>query len=359
MSIISILITLLILTAVVVVHEYGHYIYAKKANVLVEEFAIGLGPILYKRQGKETLFTIRAIPLGGFCKMYGEDSAESGDRAFNNKTKTQRTKIISAGAIFNFILAFFIFWIIAMMTGYATPTVAYIEPGYPAEQAGLEVGDTIVKMNGERIYIFEDIKFEMYQNGSEEIELVVKNEDGKKETLYVTPVQAENGSYIMGFKPEIHTGFLNDTEEDDYEPGNLIQAAYYSFFEMFFNVKATIYGLFQLITGGLSLDAVAGPIGVATAVEVVYEETSAYGFIVTLLAVLEFIALISASVGIFNLLPFPALDGGRLLFILIELIRGKPVSAEKESLVHVIGFLVLAIFGIIVIFNDILRLFGM
>lgn len=365
----SILIAIFIFGVVVLVHELGHYIVAKRAGVKVEEFAMGMGPKLISRQYGETLYSLRAIPLGGFCRMLGEDAENDDPRSFGNKKVSSRIAIVSSGALFNFLLAFVIILFINMTFGYSVPVVSSVVPDSPAEAAGIQAGDRIYEINGNKIQTFDEIALEVARSQGETLEVVVKR-DGEKISVPVTPAYYE-GMYLIGIQCQARVGFLSQFSPALQESmqiasgtaaalasASLLEAMYTAFFRIFYFVKVTIYGFIQFFTFQLSPDQVAGPIGIISAIGTTYEKSMEVSFYYAVVNILKFTALISANLGVFNLFPIPALDGGRLSFLFLEGIRKKPIPPEKEGFIHFIGFMFLIGLAILILFNDILRIFN-
>lgn len=340
-----IIMALIVFSILIIVHEFGHYIVAKKSGVLVEEFSIGMGPKLFGKQKNETMYSIRLFPIGGYCKMLGDDSESNDDRAFNNKSVSKRIAVVLAGAFMNFVLAFLIIFVLKSINGYIPPVVNSLIDGYPAQMAGIKTGDTIKAINGSRIRIYEDLNMIMLQNKDKPV-LVTLQRGNETIEYNVAPKLAEDGSqWLLGFKPE---GYIK---------GGVFKTIEQSFWNLIFYIKYTIVSFVQLFTLQVSTDDMAGPIGIINIMGESYQNGLKYSVSVAIQSVAEIAALISANLGVVNLLPLPALDGGRLMFLLIEAIRRKPISAEKEGMVHFVGFVALMILAVFIAYNDILRLF--
>ena len=389
-----ILITIVIFGVVVLIHEIGHFVAARRCGVLVEEFAIGMGPKLFGRQIGETLYTIRAIPIGGFCKMQGDDAdvtadkknnvdeevaeiesedfqsvayydqpdseAEGADRSFNTKSIPKRMIIMAAGSLMNFLLAFLLFATVSGLGGFGTTTVAHVTEGMPAEAGGLTAGDRITSINGTRIYIFQDIRFELDSSGGRPMEIGYVR-DGQRRTTTVTPVYTNRG-YMIGFGSYFRGGLFSEGESN----AGVLDVAREGFFQIRFFVRANVLTITRLITRQASSEQLMGPIGIVGFVQDQYQaatEVAAQegvdsamvrrGLIISLLG---FCAVISASLGVINLLPLPALDGGRLVFLILEAIRRKPLPPEREGMVHLTGFVLLMILGVLIAYQDIMRM---
>ena len=354
----SLIIAFLIFSLIVVVHEFGHFIIARKNGILVEEFAVGMGPILLKKQKGETLYTIRALPLGGFCKMLGEDESTDDnaniEKSFNNKTVLQRIAVISAGSIMNFILSFVIAMILVFVNGFGTTIVNFPIENTPAYIAGLQSGDRIVRIDNSRIRIFEDVQFALVNNGATPIDLTI-NRDGTMIIKEITPMQVGQ-NYMIGFSPQQYAGFFS-SDTHGLERAGFLESISTSFWTVGSYVRLVLHGLGQLVTFNVSVDEMAGPVGIVNVIGDVYQNNIEISVWHTATIMLRLAALISANLGVFNLLPFPALDGGRLAFLSIEAVRGKPINPEKEGIVHLVGFAMLMVLFVLVTFNDITRLF--
>jgi len=333
---------------------------ARKCRVLVEEFAIGMGPILYKRQKGETLYSLRLLPIGGFCRMLGEDDKSRDSRAFSNKTLGQRAAILAFGAFMNILLALVIFLFIVAFDNHRTAIIRMVVPDSPIEEAGLLAGDRIVRLNGTPTYIFEDLTLELSLSNGQPMDVTYVR-GGERFTVTVTP-ELRDGVYRLGFAPEIRTGIFAE-RHPDFERASLLESLMAPIYKIRFYVRLSIVSLVMLVTGQLPMNALAGPIGIVNIIDDTYrtsmeiaEETS-QGIRMAVFHLMHLCAIISANIGVLNLMPVPALDGGRLLFIFFELIRRKPVPVDKEGIVHFVGFVLLMIFAVFIAYNDVIRIF--
>lgn len=343
-TVISIISAVLIFCVIVVVHEFGHFIVARKCGIDVQEFAIGMGPVIFKKQGNHTLFTLRLLPLGGFCSM-GEDEESDNENSFRNKSVWRRIAVIAAGAIMNLILGFILSLIIFLVAGKVTTTIiAEIFPGSGCEAAGMAVGDRITKVNGLHIFTANDIIYELRNDEDGVLDFVVER-DGEKLTFngvkFGLTVDEETGERVLNYDFKV---YMKNMTAAELLPAAANKFMYYS--------RLILMSLRDLISGKYGLNNLQGPVGIVT---VISESAQESGFDIGYL--LDIAMLISVNVGIFNLLPLPALDGGRLVFLIIEAIRRKPIKAETEGMVHFAGFALLMLLMIIVTFNDVKNIF--
>lgn len=317
---------------IVFAHELGHFATAKWSGIKIHEFSLGMGPAILKKQGKETLYSLRAFPIGGYVKMEGEDEASDDPRSFSNKKPWQRLIILAAGATMNFILAYVLLVIIMFSVGAPSNTIADIVVDMPAAEAGIMADDKIVSIDGKSISSWEQVTSAINQSEGNTLVIEVLR-DGQKETFSITPVLKEDGSYAIG----IQTKVLKQVDKAFGMAGDQFKYFFTSIFEFFRSIGK------KDVTGEL-----VGPVGLVNIVG----EVSKTGFI----NLLNLAAYISINLGIVNLLPFPALDGGRIIFVLIEMVMGKPVNREKEGYVHFIGFALLMALMVFLVFKDISRL---
>lgn len=358
-TILYIVLTLLVFTFIVVVHEWGHFFMARKNGIFVEEFSIGMGPVLFKHITKKKMqFSIRLLPIGGFCRMKGEDPEEEQDAdSFMAKTPGQRAQVVAAGPIMNFILSFVLLLILDAIFGYTVPVVTQVEEDYPAAQAGLETGDELISLNGERLHVYDKISFLLmdYQEG-DQVTLVVKDEEGVKKTLTFTlKYDEENERYRMGFSVS-GSGSLRRMCQTWGFFGGIGHWIRASFWMLLYEIEITIRSLGMLLTGKVGLDALTGPIGMVSVVGDAYEMASAYGVLSVIGTLMNLTILISANLGVLNLFPIPGLDGSQLVFLLIEKIRKKPMDARLQNVVFLIGFILLFGLMIAVGINDVMKL---
>ncbi|WP_144509223.1 RIP metalloprotease RseP [Bacillus sp. FJAT-22090] len=411
---------IIIFGSIVFFHELGHFIFAKKAGIMVREFAIGMGPKIFSMTKGETLYTIRLLPIGGYVRMAGEDLDsvelqpgyrlgirvnddneidqivlnqnkqfpdmlfleveksdlmkdlfiegydeeerlvrykvarnaiinENGnetfiapfDRQFGSKTVGQRSMAIFAGPLFNFILSFFIFLMLGLLQGIPTyePVITTVVGNSPAAQAGMKDGDLITAINGSPISTWDEFSEEVKVSPNEKMDFLI-DRNGEKIELSVTPNEVVAGNEKVG---QIGVQYVSPLEK------NPLKAIPYGAEQTYETTKRIFTLLGSLIAGNFSIDDLSGPVGIYKATE----EVAQYG----VFNLMYWAALLSINLGIMNLLPLPALDGGRLLFFLFEAIRGKPVDKQKEGMVHFVGIMLLMVLMVVVTWNDIQRFF--
>jgi regulator of sigma E protease len=337
---------LLIFTGIVVVHESGHFLIAKLSGIKVEQFSVGFGPLLFGRQRGETLYAVRGIPLGGFVKLAGMDgSMEAGARSFNAHPLWQRFSVIVAGPVFNLALTILIFFGVFVFIGTSdvqTPVhVSSVDANTPASAAGLQTSDVIRSVDGHAITQFEDLPNALNASKGALVTVVV-DRSGQSLTFTATPrYDQATGAYVLGFHPAIVAHKLTP-----------VQAAPIAFQRTGESIVGTFTGLYQLATDK-TLGGFFGPRGLEGPVGIV--KTTAKAAQGGGLSLIGIVAFLSLSLGLLNILPFPALDGGRAAFLVLELIRGRPVDPQREQVVHYVGLALL--FGLIalVTYNDVLR----
>lgn len=328
--IITIIAAILVFGLLIGIHEFGHLISAKLCGIKVYEFAIGMGVKLFSFEKGGTKYSLRLFPIGGFCNM-NEDVESDSEDAFGNKKPWQRILVLASGAIMNLLLGFVILCILmGMPEEIVTNSVGDVLDYAPAYTQGLKPGDEIIKINNTRTNLIDDIMLEMNYSDGSDINLTVKRE-GENINLIITPYKDESGRYIIGYKPEIvQNSFLLTVRN----------AFYYSIYIS----KAVLLSLRDMVTGKVAINQVSGPVGI---VKEIGNAASA-----GINRLLELVALITINLGLFNLLPFPALDGGRIVFVLYELITRKKVSVSVEAVIHFIGLLLLLLVMVIVTFSD-------
>lgn len=317
------------------IHEGGHFIAARLSKVKVEEFSIGFGPKIFKKKGKETEYSISLFPFGGYVKMTGENERSDDPRSFNNAKILNRIFIVSAGAIVNIVFGTLIYFILSMSSGYnISTTVSKILPEAEQNIPLVEVGDKILKINNTNIRLKSDIAkaLEDYVPGTE-LSIVLER-NGDEVSVKGKPTEYQDDFYILGIEVALEKGSLKDK-------------LYYSFWETTDFVSSIGDSLVMLFTGKIGIKQMTGPVGIS---EIVVKSNGIYDFVYLL-------CLVSLSLGVTNLLPIPALDGGRLVLLIIEGIRGKALKEEIELGIQSLGFTLLILFALYVTYNDILRIF--
>lgn len=343
----KIVIAIVIFSIIIIFHELGHFLLAKANGIRVNEFSLGLGPTIIGFTKGETKYSLKLLPFGGACMMEGEDEDSGDDRAFNKKSVWARISVVAAGPIFNFIMAFAGAFILLCNIGYDLPVLTGVLEGYPAEAAGMQAGDTIVKIDRTKIHFFRDISAYTQFHPGETVTVTYERDGNRYETMLTPQYDEEYQSYMYGFQVS-----------GAREKGNVLETLKYSVYEVRYWVNATLSSLKMLVGGQVSVNDMSGPVGIVDMIGEGYEQSIAYGFFTAFLQMLYVTIFLSANLGVMNLLPLPALDGGRLLFMLIEVVRGKRVDPEKEGMVHFAGMMLLFAFMIFVMFNDVRKLIG-
>ena len=341
----KIILAIFLFMIIIIFHELGHFLLAKFNGVYVEEFAIGIGPTLVGKKIGETVYGIKAFPLGGCCVMKGEDGDDVSEGSLNSKGPWARFSIIFAGPFFNFLMAFFFGMILVGIDGASLPVIEEVLPDSGAYEAGLRAGDRITRIDRTGIEIYGDITlYNFFHTDKPGVDVTYVRE-GKKDTVRVNrKLDDERGIYMLGVvggKPVKQ---------------NFFGVIRYGWSEMRYQIKLVVSSLKYLVTGHASLNDLSGPVGIVNTIGDTYEQSIVYGIKTAFLTMLSFATMLSANLGVMNLLPLPALDGGRLLFIIVEIIRGKRVSPEKEGMVHLVGLVLLLGLMLIVMGNDIRKL---
>lgn len=428
-KLLNILVAIIIFSVIVVFHELGHFLLAKKNGIEVTEFSLGMGPRLLSTVKGNTRYSLKLFPIGGSCMMVGEDGEEDGPGSFGHASVWGRISVVAAGPIFNFILAFVFALVITSVMGYDPPKVLSVEENSPAEEAGLQVGDIITSFQGKHISIGRDISLyeSLYGMQQDQIKMTVKR-DGKKIDLNFKA--ASEKKYMLGFsyvpdgKPEITEVFVDgamikagvlagdvitavdgtkvstgeelqtylgehplgenavtitvsrDGKEKEFtvqptvrtqvstgfvynlyrEKTNFFGVLKYSAVEVRYWISSTIDSLGLLIKGTFRVNDLSGPVGIVDAIGSSVEEAKSEGTVVMWMQMFYWAILLSANLGVMNLLPLPALDGGRLVFLLIEAVTKKKVNPNIEGMIHFAGFVLLMALMVFVFMNDIKRL---
>lgn len=341
----KIVIAIVIFSIIIIFHELGHFLLAKANRIRVNEFSLGLGPTIFGITRGETKYSLKLLPFGGACMMEGEDAESGDDRAFGKKSVWARMSVVAAGPIFNFLMAYVFAFILLANIGYSLPVLGGVTDGYPAEAAGMQAGDTIVKINNSRIHFFKDITGYMQFHSGEPVSVIYERGGERYKAQLAPQYNEEYGAYMYGFlgTGEMTRGTVGDNLK-------------YSFYEVKYWIRLTLASLRSLVTGRVSVNDLSGPVGIVSMIGDTYQQSVTHGYYMAFLQMLYIAILLSANLGVMNLLPLPALDGGRLLFMVVEAIRGKRVDPEKEGMVHFVGMMLLFALMIFVIFNDVRRL---
>lgn len=426
----SIIIAILVFSVIIIFHELGHFLLAKRNGIAVTEFSLGMGPRLLSKVIGETRYSLKLFPIGGSCMMVGEDDDDDSQGSFNRASVWARISVVAAGPIFNFILAFIFAMIITSVIGYDPSTVLQVEEGSPAQKAGLQEGDVITEFQGRHISIGRDLELYMTLHGlqDENVTLTYERDGEEHEISYTADSQT---SYLLGFyynitegEPEVTQVMLDgsmmeagvqagdiireingvkiSTGQDiqDYiaanpldgseitlgierngdirqisitpkmtkqvdsgfiynlyrEKTNFLGVLKYSAVEVRYWITSTIESLVMLVRGQFTVNDLSGPVGIINVIGDSYEEARSEGTVMVWMQMLYWAILLSANLGVMNLLPIPALDGGRLVFLIIEAIRRKRMNPNVEGMIHFAGFVLLMVLMVFVMFNDIRRI---
>ncbi len=387
----SLIISIVALGAIIAFHEFGHFIIARLFGVGVIEYAIGMGPRIWSRVSGNTRYSLRAIPFGGYCMMLSEDIADQGkaedgeaaamsdiivtkdeiiyegrhfgkEEQFAVKPAWQRFLVILAGPVFNFLLAFVLAVIITAFTGIDRPVVREVEPGMPAASAGIEAGDTITALAAGRlsvrpqrietardIMLFMNVHQDvMAEGGPFSMYYLDENDGGARKTAELIPVYDEElGRNRLGFS---YSG-INE------KAGSIGEILYYGWYDVRFNMRTSIESIRMLLTGKASTSDLMGPVRMVATMDESVDTAASYGLFEAVMTLLNLMVLISSSLGFMNLLPIPALDGGRLLFIFLEIITRGRIPKSFETRINWAGTLLLLGLMAFILFNDIIMLF--
>ena len=340
----SYILALIIFSAIVIFHELGHFLLAKWNGIEVIEFSLGMGPRLLSHVWGDTRYSLKLLPIGGSCQMVGEEEASDSEGAFGNKSVWARIAVVAAGPVFNFILAWVLALIIVGSVGYDN-TMVDIIPDSAAAEAGMEDGDQIISINGSRTWLYREVSlYSSLHQG--QTATVVFERNGEKQTVVLTPKQSDTGAYLYGFSRTVQR-----------DKGGALETVGYSCAEIRYWLKATVESLKMLIGGQVGLEEMSGPVGIVSTIGDTYKESRVDGWYYVTMNMIMIAILLSVNLGVMNLLPIPALDGGRLVFLILEAIRGKAIPQEKESMVHFTGFVLLMGLMAVILFSDLHKLF--
>ncbi len=340
----SILIAAVFFCLIIIIHELGHFTVAKLCGIRVDEFAVGMGPVIFKKQKGDTLYTIRLLPIGGFCAM-GEDEERCTPDSFRQKPVWARMATIAAGAVMNLVLGFILSLILLLVEGGAVSTqIVWFAEDAASSRYGLQLGDKITEINGVHIFSVKDITYQLGNDEDGVVDFIVKR-DGKNVAVnrvkFAVEADKETGknTLIYDFK----------VLKEKVTPANIIP---YGFKNAVYYGRIVLMSLRDIIVGKYGLNDLQGPVGIVTVIGDVTEKS---GFDFSF--ILDIATLVTINIGIFNLLPIPALDGGRLVFLLIEAVRRKALKAETEGMIHFVGFAALMLLMVFVTFNDVKNIF--
>jgi len=349
----SIIIAIIIFSLIITIHEFGHFIAAKLNGVKVNEFAIGMGPALLKKQKGETLYALRVFPIGGYCAMEGEDKDSSDGRAFGNKAVWRRMIIVVAGVCMNMILGLILLMVqTGISDAIVTTTVSKFEDGAVSHETGLEVGDEIIAINGMRIFTSMDMsyKFTNDEDGVYDMVVVRNGERVSLKNVKLSTTVGEDGKEVVHYDFWVEPGKIT--------PKGVVTQA---FRQTATDARLIYISLADMLTGKYSLKDMSGPVGIVDSIGDVIDserdqETGKINWKGLIDSVLSLSSFITINVGVFNLLPLPALDGGRFIFLMIEAVRRKPVPPEREGMVHTIGMAALLLLMVVITVSDITKL---
>ncbi len=341
----SIIVALLIFGLLIFFHELGHFLLAKRGGIGVTSFSLGMGPAILKKQIGETEYALRILPFGGSCAMVGEDVDCDDENSFQKKGVWTRISVVAAGPIFNFILAFVGSVIMIACIGIDKPMVAEVMENYPAYEAGVRAGDEIISMNGRNIGVYRDVSMYIQLHQGETIDLVYER-DGERYEATIVPKQDTDGYYLMGISGGAYSKCENPLELIKYG-GN--QVGYW--------IHMVFDSLKMMFSGQVKREDVGGPVRIVGMIGDTYEQSAAVSAFAVFINMLNMVVFLSANLGVMNLLPIPALDGGRLVFLLIEAVTRKRVPPDKEGYIHMAGFVLLMALMVMILFNDVSLMF--
>lgn len=369
----EVIMALLVLSAIVMFHELGHFLLARLNGIAVVEFSIGFGPRLLTWESKKsgTRYSWKLIPFGGSCAMYGELGEEDGENpeeneekdkfadgsfggSFFDKSPLARISVIAAGPVFNFILAFLFAAVVLSWAGYDAPVVAGVTEGQAAAAAGIEAGDVITGLGGHDVLLMRDIVISMMANGKEDLEIRYQRYDEADDVWNEYEVVLDSGLYTFA-DGRYQMGIRLAGQRTQIK--SVLELAKYAAAEVRYNIRAVVESLKMMIGGKVGADDIAGPVRIVTIIDDTVEQAAPEGTVAVMMNVFNLMVMFSANLGVMNLIPFPALDGGRLVFLFWELLTRRPVSQKVESAVNLAGMALLMVFMVFVVFNDLRVLF--
>ena len=349
----GIITAIIIFSVIVLFHEFGHFTAARLFGVEVIEFSLGMGPRLFSHVStkRRTRYSVKLLPFGGSCQMKGEDENDVSEGAFGSKKIWQRIVIVAAGPVFNFLLAFLFAAVIITAVGYDAPVAEWLEENSPLSAAGIEPGDEITSIGGHRTRIYRDIvnyvTFDLENDLADPVpvEWMHDKSPGKAELRLDSSSMALPGCLGMYGGGRFRTH------------GNIALILGYSAYEVKYWIQTTIKSLGMIGRGKVSLNDVSGPVGIVEVISDTYKETKKEGALMLFMNMLNMAILLSANLGVMNLIPFPALDGGRIVLLIIEGVRKKKIGENAEAYINLAGFAVLMVIMVIVLFNDFRKIF--
>ena len=341
----SIIVALVIFGLLIFFHELGHFLLAKRGGIGVTSFSLGMGPAIFRKKIGETEYCLRILPFGGSCAMVGEDMESDEENAFNKKGVWTRISVVAAGPVFNFILAFVGAVVMILCVGVDKPVIAEMLEGYPAYEAGVRAGDEIISMNGRNIGVYRDVSMYIQLHQGEEIDLVYARDGQRYETI-IQPKMDEDGYYLMG----VTGGGYTKCEGP-------LEVVKYAGAEVGYWIHMVFDSLKMMVSGQVKREDVGGPVRIVGMIGDTYEQSAAISGFAVFINLLNMVIFLSANLGVMNLLPIPALDGGRLLLMLVEVVTRKRVPEKVEGYIHMAGFVVLMGLMVFIVFNDISLMF--
>lgn len=348
MNVFIIIFAIILFNLIMFVHEFGHFFTSKLFGVKVNEFAIGMGPKIFKFKKGDTLYSLRALPLGGFCELEGEEDGNNSPTSFASKAIWKRMIIIGIGAVMNIILGFILMLILlAQQPKFSSTTVSKFTEDAVSSQSGLIEGDEIISVDGFRTHTFKDLAFSLTIDEKDTFDIDV-NRDGNKVSLKnvrfdLVPIEDGGVSTKLDF-------YVKPVDK------NIWTLLRQTFLETVSTVKMVWISLVGIVTGRFSFRNMTGVVGIASVIGKATNEGLKVNFLYAINNVISIMAMITVNLGIVNLLPIPALDGGRLFFMLIEIITGKAINPKYEGWIHAVGFFLIIGLMLIITYSDIVRL---
>lgn len=343
----GVIIAILLFSGIIIFHELGHFTLAKLNGIRVDEFSLGLGPTLFGKEIKGTKFSLKLLPFGGACMMGEDDADDRSEGSFNSKSVWARISVVAAGPIFNLILGWIFCMIMVAWIGYRAPVVGSVDAGYSAAEQGVRAGDVITEIDGKRIHLWDEINLHNLTNGTAKATEITYERDGKETTVVLEPRALEGDSFER----------LGLTSQAERVRPEILGTVQYGAYTVKYWIDYTFECLKMLVSGQVGIKDMSGPVGIVGVVEETYQVSKPAGLKAIVLNLMNIGILLTANLGVMNLLPIPALDGGRLVFLILEAIRRKRIPPEKEGMVHFAGFALLMVLMVVIMYNDIMKLF--